>query len=311
MQNNVIPLYWSEDYIVAKEAFDTTRKSGWIVNSLRADPIPGLQILQPEPITKADLAKVHDPRYIEAIATGLPRAIAESQGFRWDPGLWRMACAHASGMVAAAIYAYQNHSMAGTLSSGLHHAGYDSGAGFCTFNGIALAAVCTLGLGAKRVLIIDLDAHCGGGTNMLIAEHDKIIQLDIAVNPFDSYRPRRPSIFDFIESADKYLPTIQSHLEKLARRSEVYDLCIYYSGMDVYEKCSIGGLGRITFDILQHREEMVFAWCREQGIPVAFGVGGGYTNDTFNKDELVQLHRQTLLAAVSYSLTSSSNLKGK
>jgi len=95
-------------------------------------------------------------------------------------------------------------------------------------------------------------------------------------------------------------------LEKLSRRSDVFDLCIYYSGMDVYEKCSIGGLGRVTFDILQQREEMVFAWCREQDIPVAFGVGGGYTNDAFSKDELVQLHRLTLFAAVRHSFSSSN-----
>ena len=166
MQNNVIPLYWSEDYIVAKEAFDTTRKSGWVVESLQSDPVQGLQLSQPDKIGIEGLAIIHQRRYIEAVATGEPRNLAESQGFHWDPGLWRMACAHTSGMVAAAQFAYHNHTNAGSLSSGQHHAGYDSGAGFCTFNGIALAAKYVLDAGANRVLIIDLDAHCAGGDKL-------------------------------------------------------------------------------------------------------------------------------------------------
>lgn len=54
-------------------------------------------------------------------------------------------------------------SLAGSIMS------YDSGAGFCTFNGIAIAAKQALRRGAKRVLIIDFDAHGSGGTHSLIA----------------------------------------------------------------------------------------------------------------------------------------------
>lgn len=31
-----MPLYWSPDYVVASEDFDTTRKSGWIAESCLA-----------------------------------------------------------------------------------------------------------------------------------------------------------------------------------------------------------------------------------------------------------------------------------
>jgi hypothetical protein len=32
-------LYWSRDYVVTREDFDTTRKAAWIVDSLEAEPI--------------------------------------------------------------------------------------------------------------------------------------------------------------------------------------------------------------------------------------------------------------------------------
>ena len=289
-------LYWSDEYIITAEAFDTTRKSGWIIESLRSSPIDRINILCPAPLSREQLALVHDPRYIQAVQNGHPRSLASSQGFRWDPGLWSMACAHTSGMVAAAQDAWRNRTNAGSLSSGQHHAGHDYGAGFCTFNGIALAAKTVLQAGAERVLIIDLDAHCGGGTWSLIAGNNQVRQLDIAVNPFDSYAPHWLSTFDYIERARDYLPTLEKRLNNLTAGNTHFDICIYYAGMDPYEQCYIGGLPGITLDLLRKREEMVFDWCKVQEIPVAFGIGGGYINPQFPDKELVALHRLTLSA---------------
>lgn len=61
----MIRLYWSRDYVVAREDFDTTRKSGWIVESLKAEPISGLAINRPNLVTTTDLAEIHDPHYVE------------------------------------------------------------------------------------------------------------------------------------------------------------------------------------------------------------------------------------------------------
>ena len=67
------------------------------------------------------------------------------------------------GAVAAGLAALE-HGVAGSLSSGLHHARREKGAGFCTFNGLVIAAREALTAGARSVLILDFDAHCGGGT---------------------------------------------------------------------------------------------------------------------------------------------------
>src|SRR5207249_1324240 len=78
---------------------------------------------------------------------------------------------------------------AGSLSSGLHHASRASGMGFCTFNGLALATKAARDQGA-RVLIIDLDAHGGGGTYSIVKRWPDVVQLDLVVSLLDSYTPK-------------------------------------------------------------------------------------------------------------------------
>ncbi len=293
----MVNVYYSPAYISAQEEFDTTRKSGWIAESLHIDPIPGVELHPPDLITETALAGIHDPAYINAVKTGTPRSLAESQGFHWDPGLWTAACAHTAGMVLAASRAFATKHITGTLSSGQHHAYAGRGAGFCTFNGIALSAFNAIEEGARSVLIIDLDAHCASGTHAMIAGTECIRQLDIAVNAFDSYTQCEPNIFDFIESADDYLPALRTHLAALD--TTAVDLCIYYAGMDPFEDCHIGGLAGMTFELLAERERIVFDWCRQRQLPVAFALGGGYINRDFPREQLVALHRLTLSSATS------------
>jgi acetoin utilization deacetylase AcuC-like enzyme len=290
-------VYWSPDYVAAAENFDTTRKSRWIIDSLETAPIPDIEIVAPPLLSSSELCLAHSEDYVEAVRWGMPRRLAESQGFHWDPSLWTMARAHSEGIVAALENALKTGENTGTLSSGQHHASYDSGAGFCTFNGIAIAAKRALRLGAMRVLIIDLDAHGAGGTYSLIAGDDRIHQLDIAVNVYESYRVQRPNTHDFIRTATSYLPALELRLGDLAKLGERFDVCLYYAGMDPHERCEIGGLSGITERILAEREQLVFGWCKKHATPVAFGIGGGYINEDFSREELTGLHRLTLRAA--------------
>lgn len=68
------------------------------------------------------------------------------------------------------------------------------------------------------MLIIDLDAHGSGGTHSLIAGDDRIQQLDIAVNAYESYTVRRPNVYNFIRYPGSYLPVLRLRLETLLAR---------------------------------------------------------------------------------------------
>jgi acetoin utilization deacetylase AcuC-like enzyme len=266
-----------------------------VAESLSERPIPGVVLEAPQPLTEAGLLAVHDPAYVTAVRTGTPQWLASSNGFTWDEGLWRMVLASNGGAVAAALRALETGGAAGSLSSGLHHARRASGAGFCTFNGLALSAKRALSAGARSVLVLDLDAHCGGGTADMLTGEPDVVTVDVAVDPYDRYRPLDPSSLDVIRDAVDYLPTLRRRLDGLDPAG--FDLVIYNAGMDVFERCAIGGLAGMTHDLIAERETTVFDWCRAHRLPVAFVLAGGYVNSGFTKDELVGLHRLTIAAA--------------
>jgi len=208
-----------------------------------------------------------------------------------------MVLASNGGAVAAALAALQSRDSAGSLSSGLHHARHDRGSGFCTFNGLVLAANAALEAGAGSVLILDLDAHCGGGTHSLIKDNPRIWQVDVSVDGFDSYTPSDRTTLTLVHSADDYLPAIDRELRALERTAPGFDLCIYNAGMDPYEGSGIGGLSGIKPKILAQREMMVFEWALVRRIPVAFVLAGGYVGKNLSQQELVLLHRFTIEAS--------------
>ena len=163
-------------------------------------------------------------------------------------------------------------------------------------------------------MILDLDAHCGGGTASLIADDARIWQTDVAVNLFDFYgTPDAPGAAERVNfrvtgAAEDYLGNVEKALEETAEAvkrttttSSRFDLCIYNAGMDPHEDCSTGGLSGITREILARRERLVFDWCREHAAATAFVLAGGYISWTLDEEALVDLHRLTLEAAAGTS----------
>lgn len=291
----MVTVYYNPSYAAAAYAFPTTRKARWIAESLEAKPIPGIALENPPPLMEEDLAVTHDPQYIRAVRTGEPRELAQSQGLTWDPGLWPMVLASNGGTVAAALQAVRD-GRAGSLSSGLHHARRERGFGYCTFNGLVLAAQAALAAGARNVLILDLDAHCGGGTDALIAGNPHIWHLDVSVDAFDLYAPGEQTTLDLVVRAADYLPTIAQRLRDVP--AQRFGLCIYNAGMDPHEDCPDGTLPGIRDEHLQKREELVFDWCRDRRLPVAFVIAGGYVRPPrMDEARLVELHRLTLTVA--------------
>ena len=127
MQSNM-RLFFSRQYLSSGHEFDTTRKAGWIVDSLADRPIPGVELVEPIPLSADECAVVHDPVYIQAVQTGEPTFLAQSQGFSWDPGLFPAVCASNGGMFAEAFEALRR-GVCGALWSGFYPARKDTGYG--------------------------------------------------------------------------------------------------------------------------------------------------------------------------------------
>lgn len=298
----MLDVYYDPKYTASDHAFDTTRKADWIAQALIVGSVPGVHLLAPESDISGYLESIHDYAYLNAVMTGTPRDLAQSQGFPWDPGIHTMASAHTSGLVEAARQVMWNHDqLSGSLSSGLHHASHGSGGGFCTYNGLAAAALAARDEGAESVLVLDFDAHCGGGTADIARTlgWDWFRQIDVSTSGFDQYVPDAQCQL-FMSASYTYLEDIDLALQ-VAQEGD-WDLVIYNAGMDPYDS------GVTAIELIQ-REAMVAKFVAERR--AIFALAGGYLSEPYyvhdvetgeetmlypglDQGQLVDLHLETM-----------------
>ncbi|MFM7063436.1 MAG: hypothetical protein ACKO04_08080 [Actinomycetes bacterium] len=275
------------------EEFDTFSKADRIVAWLRRHLRRNIRLVVGETVSEAELAETHSPDYLDEIRSAEPGS-RTSSGMAWDERFWAAVVASTSSVRTAALAAWTGRTVVGATSSGLHHARYDHGAGFCTLNGLVVAARAVLAAGALRVLVVDLDAHAGGGTASLIEDVAGIEQVDVTVVGYDTYESRPDARLEVV-GADDYLATVEQVLGGVEDPGSV-DLVIYNAGMDPHE-CA-GGVAGITTRVLRRRDRMVMEWAEAHDLPVAFVMAGGYQGATWDLDDVAALHGVTFEEAL-------------
>ena len=286
-RKTTLKIAYNPKYTIAEYGFDTTRKAQWIANELQNGAVLNSALVDPVSFVgraKELISEIHSHDYVQALMTGSPSILATSQGFSWDKGIWEMAINSTAGVLAATEIALKEGA-AGSLSSGLHHARRDSGVGFCTVNGLAVAAAHAKTLIDGRIVILDFDAHCGGGTHSLVKNDEQILHLDLSTNSFDSYEPSGENCLEIGDYSDEsYLEAIDEMLERIPGDTE---LLIYNAGMDPAPM--------ISDEALKEREQRVAAWAKDNQTSAVFVLAGGYTW-SMSQEELVELHLHTIEA---------------
>jgi acetoin utilization deacetylase AcuC-like enzyme len=298
-------VFYHPEYNDTGLRLETFVKADFIAASLRDRPLAGVTVVEPAPATFDELRKVHDEPYVIAVRDGEPIDLGGSNCVGWDERLYRAVCRSTGGVRDAALWALANGTVAGSLSSGLHHAGPAEGNGYCTFNGLVVAAHAALAAGARRVLILDLDAHCGGGTAACIDGVDGIEQVDVSVNRFDWYPSRNDARLTVTDGHD-YLEVVESELIAI-KNPESIDLVLYNAGMDPHRFA--GGSHHVDTATIIGRERLVFDWARSLNLPVAWVLAGGYTSASLDLDGLVDLHRITIAEAQRSAALSGAELR--
>ena len=181
-----------------------------------------------------------------------------------------------------------NYGVACNTAGGSHHANYDSGAGYCVFNDVAVAAHYLLDRGfANKILIVDLDVHQGNGNSEIFRENRQVFTF--SMHSKNNY-PAKKSISDLdVELEDNleddaYIKTLKYYLNEL--NSENFDFIFYIAGVDIHFNDRLGKL-KISDEGVKHRDELVIENFFSKRIPICGVLGGGYNKD-FNK--LVELH---------------------
>ncbi|MGE5174095.1 MAG: histone deacetylase [Betaproteobacteria bacterium] len=156
-----------------------------VIHNLIDAEFSGLPRITPRLATENDLALVHDPFYIQAVAN------TEGKTFsRLDPDTGLSARSYEIARLAAGGLLQAVDSLIQTQNAGLktsnsifafvrppgHHAEPSRGMGFCIFNNIAIAAeYAKERYGLRRILIVDWDLHHGNGTQRAFYEDPAVL----------------------------------------------------------------------------------------------------------------------------------------
>jgi acetoin utilization deacetylase AcuC-like enzyme len=194
----------------------------YVLDELKRRPVG--QLREPAEADLALIHRVHDPRYVDFLATAWNEWLALDpvnaevdvlpsvwpvRGFRHDiaptnfaarvglfsfdagspltAGTWEAARAGAACAIDAARTALGGRSaMALTRPPG-HHAGADFFGGYCFLNNAALAAQTLRDARVARVAVLDIDYHHGNGTQSIFYERSDVLTVSIHGDPTTEY----------------------------------------------------------------------------------------------------------------------------
>ena len=280
-------LYYNEHYVSSSDGFPTIAKAGRLAESLAADPVTGVELEDPEPFrteTEEIISRVHDAAYLEALRTGDPRDLAETSGLGWTGETFGIAVAHSTGLVAAVDTALSGSTTAGSASSGLHHARRGSGMGYCSVNGLVVACTAAFDRGVERVLCLDVDDHCGGGTFSMLGDDRRFTQVDVSTSfTYDRFPAHGDHLRLPARNTD-YVARITEALEHAASLPG-FDLIVVNAGMDPIN-------AGVSVADVRERERLVRDFVGST--PAVFALAGGYTWGGYSMDDIVSWHRMTL-----------------
>jgi len=246
------------------------------------------QLIEPGDIDLEILRTLHEPSYVDAFLQG-KKPLGEMSRFKWSEQLRDAVLAIQAGQLKAAEIAL-NEGACANIAQGFHHAVYECGGGFCTFNGLALVAQ---QYPDKKIFVLDCDQHGGNGTAEFTTRLPNLFNFTIfglryGCRDFDRSIGRYISRYDGTFS--QYEQILYEAFEQILIQKT--ELLIYQAGMDCHQADPYGSAWLDSVALYQ-RDCMVFEFARKYRIPIMFVLAGGYQA----LPELVELHVSTFRAA--------------
>lgn len=274
-----------------------------------------VRLREPAAATDDELALAHDPLYVAAVSEGrLSADEVRAIGFPWSPAMVERARRSVGATIDACLAAW-TEGVAANLAGGTHHSQRTRGAGYCVFNDVATAARCvqlqvpTRGQ-SLRVAIVDLDVHQGDGTAQITAGDDSIFTLSMHGEKNFPARKERSDLDVPLPDGtgdQRYLAALDAALAVVGQRFTP-QFVIYLAGADAHEDDRLGRLALSTQGMAA-RDQKVFDFAEQLGVPIAVVMGGGYGREI---ETTVALHLQTIrLAGQSWSRRQESDRRAR
>jgi acetoin utilization deacetylase AcuC-like enzyme len=253
----------------------------------------------PDPILDSDLLLVHDPGYLQRLRDNLlspsERAVLD---LPWGPRLQNAFWRWTGGTLLASRLALRE-GIGFHVGGGFHHAFPDHGEGFCALHDVGVAIrVLQRERAIRQAMVVDLDAHQGNGTAAIFQGDPTVFTF--SVHSAGIYPAAKPN-----SDLDIALEDDVGDEQYLARLEQAYvplvssfqpELIIYIAGVDPYWEDPLGGCLGLTEFGLYRRDMLVIGSARQQHVPIAVTLGGGYTTPV---RKTVTLHANTVRSALS------------
>ena len=151
--------------------------------------LPNVTMLEPKPVTKQDLLKVHDKDYVDLIFRLAEKSKPYDMETPVSPQILEAVRLIIGGALEAGKAVYEGKvERSVALGCGYHHAGRNYGGGFCLFNDMAvLVEHLREKYGLKRALIIDYDVHFGNGTSDIYYSDSSVLYISLHQDPRTIY----------------------------------------------------------------------------------------------------------------------------
>lgn len=138
------------------------------------------------PATDEELARVHDPRFLESLA-----AMRGRSGYLDADTYVSPESVDIARLAAGSLVAMVDQMLDGPIQRGValprppgHHARPAQAMGFCLLNSVAVAAAHARSRGLTRVAIIDWDVHHGNGTQEMFWQQPGVLYVSTHQFPF-------------------------------------------------------------------------------------------------------------------------------
>ena len=253
-------------------------------------------LFAPDKLTEEEILTTHTLEYWQKLKTQtLSRKEARAIGFEMTPELVERGRYIAHATYECALYAKQ-YGVSLNVAGGTHHSFTDHGEGFCVFNDVCIASNLLLSRGeAERVLVVDLDVHQGNGNASIMANEPRVFVF--SMHGEKNYPFRKPPSDLDIELAndtddETYLTHLKQTLPNLIAEHKP-DLIFYQSAVDVLATDKLGKLA-LTPEGCKQRDDFVLRQARDNNIPIAVVMGGGYSEDV---EDVVEAHCNTFRLA--------------
>ncbi len=249
-------------------------------------------LFQPSPLEEPYITNTHDATYWHRLKhQQLSQAEIRRTGFPMSEQLVLREITIMHGTVQAALFALQ-YGVAFNIAGGTHHAFTNRGEGFCLLNDIAIAANYLLEKElVKQILVVDLDVHQGNGTAQIFRNNPAVFTFSMhGRKNYPAHKEQSDVDIPLEDGTDDntYLSILQEVLPRLLE--QVRPQCIFFqSGVDVLSTDKLGRLG-LSLKGCKERDRFVLNLCKQNHIPVALSMGGGYSEKI---RDIIEAHANT------------------